>query len=228
MKYVLRALYCLGILFSFEEVQAQYKNPWGAELSVSAGQQKYLLHAAQGWRSAWGLGYAVHAPVIWHKLHVFAGASVQPQFTSGTLLRTSDLIRSRCVYAALHAGVEYRLSVLHPNTQLAFLLGNTQALNLYEYNVWNAYPRAGFPALWARNLHMSSAGLALYLRRGNREKKIQFTVDGTVHKGTGGKQKMQFTGCTLTLGILQLDAPKKKISDKHPIYRTLSGRASPD
>jgi hypothetical protein len=215
-------------LMQANEMNAQYKKRLGFEVDGSIGIQKNRLHPIFAARVSGAAGITMHFPIVWHRLHVFTGLTMMPQRTSGDWAQRAELIRTRCLYAGLNAGIEYRMSLLHQGRQLAFFTNYCQAYNLSEYNVWNTIPIGGFPAVWARSFNQTSLGLRFYSRLGNRERKIQVSLDGTHYKKVGEKMKMQLTGFTITLGVLKLDAPKKKISEKNKIYRTLSGRASPD
>jgi hypothetical protein len=210
-----------------QSVQAQYHSKFGIECGVFTGVQHHKSQSIPGLRMCSGLGVNVHVPIVWHKLHGLLGMGVMPQISNGALLENAQLIRTRCLYSTVNAGLEYRMNLPQFGNQWALYTGFNHMLKLAETNVWNSFPNAGFPAIWAGNYNSVSAGLGCYRRRGNLERKFQVTVDFSRYLVKGKKANIGVSGISITCALLRLDAPKPVIVNNR-IARTLMGPATPD
>lgn len=216
------------IAFLFGEADAQIRFNPGREFSLLSGIEKVKVHPLIGTRICLGVDAGWQFPLIWDKLHAGIGVQGQVQFVGHNTLGSMHLVHSRSLFTVPSCRLEYRLKS-NLRQQLSLGIGYQQPVLLAQSNLWQASGVAGFPLLWSNSYGVLFAQASMYWKQHN-QKQLNFfcRIGGNRgHKPTETKAFL-ISGVQLGCGILSIEAPNKRQIVNSKIYRTLSGRASPD
>jgi hypothetical protein len=216
------------IAFLFGEAVAQIRINPGREFSLFSGFEKVKLHPLVGTRICLGADAGWQIPLIWDKIHIGVGLQGQVQFVGQNTFGSMQLVHSRSLFTAPSCRLEYRLKS-NLRQQLSVGVGYQQSILLAQSNLWRASAVAEFPLLWSNNYGVLFAQASMYWKQHNK-KQLNFFFRVGGNRGLKPTEAKAFFASSVQFGcgILSIEPPNKRHIVNSKIYRTLSGRASPD